>query len=209
MPSRILNDEILACDRVDALSHGAEVFYRRLFSAVDDFGRFDGRPDMLRANLYPLRADSVTRDDVIGWVAECDSAGLVTPYVVGGKPFIVLHNAGRPRAKTSQYPDPPDSPPDSPAVPAWTTHRKARLVYFIHDAASEAVKIGSAVCPESRLRELQTSNPNELTLLGTREGGQPEEKRLHALFAFSRLRGEWFAMTEQVKGWLWSEGLVS
>jgi hypothetical protein len=40
MPVRILREGILTSERVDTLSPAAEVFYRRLMSVVDDFGRF-------------------------------------------------------------------------------------------------------------------------------------------------------------------------
>ena len=54
MPNRILREGILDSDRVNKLSWGAEVFYRRLMSVVDDFGRFDARIDLLKSKLYPL-----------------------------------------------------------------------------------------------------------------------------------------------------------
>jgi hypothetical protein len=36
MPNRILRAGIITSDRVNALDFGAEVFYRRLMSAVDE-----------------------------------------------------------------------------------------------------------------------------------------------------------------------------
>jgi hypothetical protein len=39
MPSRLLREGILDSEAVNALSFAAEVFYRRLMSVVDDFGR--------------------------------------------------------------------------------------------------------------------------------------------------------------------------
>ena len=48
MPSRIIRDGILTSERINALTERAELFYRRLMSVVDDYGRFP-------ANSGPFR----------------------------------------------------------------------------------------------------------------------------------------------------------
>ena len=40
MPNRILRDTILRSERVARLSPTAELFYRRLMSVADDYGRY-------------------------------------------------------------------------------------------------------------------------------------------------------------------------
>jgi hypothetical protein len=107
MPSRLLREGIIDSDAVNALSPRAEVFYRRLMSVVDDFGRFDGRPAVLRSRLYPLQLDSVREADIPRWIAECEKAGLVRLYVVNSKQYLLFYNLGAPRAKESKYPAPP------------------------------------------------------------------------------------------------------
>lgn len=107
MPHRILREGILTSDAVDRLTPPAEVFYRRLMSVVDDFGRFDGRPSILRAACFPLRIDKVREADISRWIHELETAGLIALYAVDGKAFVLFHKAGTPRAKNSKYPDPP------------------------------------------------------------------------------------------------------
>lgn len=107
MPSRLLREGILDSEAVDQLSPPAEVFYRRLMSVVDDFGRFDGRTSVLRSRLYPLRTDSVREADITRWIAECEKAGLIALYAVAGKPYLLFHKLGSPRSKESKYPPPP------------------------------------------------------------------------------------------------------
>ena len=87
MPARLLRDGINSSDRVNALDHGSEVFYRRLMSEVDDHGTFDARPAYLRPKLYPLRIDKVTEAHVTYWLANCEKFGLVALYSVDGKPY--------------------------------------------------------------------------------------------------------------------------
>lgn len=105
MPDRIVRAGILSSDPVNRLSWAGEVFYRRLHSVVDDFGRYDGRPTMLRAHLYPLKIDRVSDADVGKWLAECAAAGLVSVYQVSGQPYVeVLKFGQRVRSETSKWP---------------------------------------------------------------------------------------------------------
>ena len=107
MPTRLLRDGILDSEAVNSLSACEEVFYRRLMSAVDDFGRFDGRPSVLRCRLYSLQLSSIREADISRWIAACEKAGLIALYEVDGKPYILLHKLGPPRAAVSKFPAPP------------------------------------------------------------------------------------------------------
>lgn len=106
MPNRILREGILTSVAVNSLTPQAEVFYRRLMSIVDDFGRFDGLAPVIFGRLYALQIDRVRVADVERWIAECEKAGLVRTYTVAGKPYLTLKNLGEPRATKSKYPEP-------------------------------------------------------------------------------------------------------
>ncbi len=108
MPDRILRKGIIDSEAVNKLSWAGEVFYRRLMSVADDYGRFDGRESLLRANLYPVKLNQVSDADVGKWLHECCSADLVSVYQVEGKPFVVIHKFDqRLRAMRSKFPAPP------------------------------------------------------------------------------------------------------
>lgn len=107
MPNRYVRESAIDSEAVDSLSPGGEVFWRRMINKADDFGRFTGNPKLLRSNLFPLRTDHVTLDEIAGWLAECLKAGLIFPYEANGKPFIVMNNWEKGRAHKSEYPDPP------------------------------------------------------------------------------------------------------
>lgn len=109
MPSRLLREGILDSERVNSLSWAAEVFYRRLMSVVDDYGRFDARIAVLRTRLYPIKVETVNEKDIAAWLAECESAGLVHRYTANGKPFLHFRGLGSPRARESKYPPPSDT----------------------------------------------------------------------------------------------------
>lgn len=130
MPSRIIREGILTSERINSLSFPAEVFYRRLMSVVDDFGRFDARLSMLRASCYPLKVDVVREADISRWIAECEKAGVIALYAanragvsrwiaacekagaaVSGdeKPYLLLVDFRQQvRAKDSKFPHPPN-----------------------------------------------------------------------------------------------------
>ena len=58
-------------------------------------------------------------------------------------------------------------------------------------------KIGFSNDPLKRLAELQVGNPSSIELVGTIPGTFLEERRLHTLFKGKRIRGEWFALSDE------------
>lgn len=69
-------------------------------------------------------------------------------------------------------------------------------VYFIR--AADAIKIGFSIDPPGRLASLQTSNPEDLHLMGAVRGTTADERELHVMFCHLRLRGEWFRAEEEL-----------
>lgn len=111
MPTRMLREGILTSERVASLNWGEEVFYRRLMSVVDDFGRYYATPMLLRAACYPLQLNKVSDSDIEKWIAGCATAALVRVYPAkDGKRYIELMDfRQRVRASVSKFPPPPDS----------------------------------------------------------------------------------------------------
>lgn len=105
MPNRIIREGIISSEAVCSLSWPAEVFYRRLLSVVDDFGRFSAHQSMLRAACYPLQLDKVGNADIAKWLGETQKAGLVSVYTVETKQYLEVHKFDqRVRAEKSKYP---------------------------------------------------------------------------------------------------------
>jgi hypothetical protein len=73
-------------------------------------------------------------------------------------------------------------------------------VYFITDG--EAIKIGKADKPKSRLSGLQTSHHKPLRFLATMPGGAELERELHGVFAQFRIRGEWFKDCREIRDFI-------
>lgn len=109
MNDRLIRGGILDSDRVNSLSWAAECFYRRILSLVDDYGNYDGRIEVLRADAYKLKLNQVSTTDVAKWLDDSIAAGLVSCYEVGGKKFIHLYGFGQRLKKYKRkFPESPE-----------------------------------------------------------------------------------------------------
>lgn len=109
MPNRILREGILTSERIERLNWAEEVFYRRLMSVVDDYGRYYARPALLLAACYPLLLKKVSDSDIEKWLTACVNAALVRVYPAqDGKRYLELVDFKQQvRAATSKFPQPP------------------------------------------------------------------------------------------------------
>lgn len=107
MPNRILREGILTSPRIARLGWADEVFYRRLHSVVDDFGRYYADPGMLRAACYPRQLSKVSDSDIGKWLTVLVEAALVRVYPAsdGERYLEVLDFGQQVRAKKSKFPD--------------------------------------------------------------------------------------------------------
>lgn len=109
MPNRILREGILTSPRLAKLAWPEEVFYRRLHSVVDDFGRYHADLTLLHAACYPRQLNKVSDSDIGKWLHACEVAGLVRVYASDdGERYLEVRDFGQQiRAKKSKFPDPP------------------------------------------------------------------------------------------------------
>ena len=73
------------------------------------------------------------------------------------------------------------------------------MIYYIL-SGMDFVKIGvTEQKPAKRLKEMQTGNPEMLTLLVTHDGGRDLERKIHNYLFRHQKRGEWFKFNQTVK----------
>ncbi len=108
MPNRILREGILTSPRMARLGWAEEVFYRRLMSVVDDFGRYWADTGLLRAACYPRQLNKVSDSDVGKWLTALVEAALVRVYPAqdGERYLELLDFRQQVRAKESKFPGP-------------------------------------------------------------------------------------------------------
>jgi hypothetical protein len=108
----VIRGEINSSRSLARVSLPANLTFRALLNAVDDFGRFEADPLVLKATLFLRQAD-VTPEMVRGWVEELAGEGCARVYAVDGIEFLVLtgwekHRGEGRRAKKSRFPAPPE-----------------------------------------------------------------------------------------------------
>jgi hypothetical protein len=106
MPNRYIRESAIESEAINSLSWEAEVFLRRLFNRVDDFGRHSASTQLLRATLFPLQLDRVSEKKTEAILSELESVGLLAIYQVDGKKYLQLAKWEQGRAKTSKHPSP-------------------------------------------------------------------------------------------------------
>ena len=107
MPNRILRESIRSSESINELSWFEEVLFYRLIVSCDDFGRYDGRPAMVKAACFPLK--DIRNCDVEKALNKLSAVGMVRLYEVDSRPYLQLTAWQRfqtPRASKSKYPDP-------------------------------------------------------------------------------------------------------
>lgn len=147
MPNRILREGILTSPRMVKLGWPEEVFYRRLMSVVDDFGRYYADTGLLLAACYPRQLKKVSDSDIGKWLACCEAAALVRVYPAkDGERYLQLLDFGQQvRAKKSKFPD----PPSERAADATQTQASAHLGVSVSVSEDVGESRASAGTPAS------------------------------------------------------------
>lgn len=104
MPTRYLKPGIRDSESIDNLSPQAENLFYRLLVSVDDYGRFDARPAMIKANCFPIK-ESMTINKCKDLIEELSNKKLIVVYEAFGKNVLQMSKWDNiPRSKESKYP---------------------------------------------------------------------------------------------------------
>lgn len=87
MPNRIIKESICTSDRIASLSDFEFRLWVGLITTVDDAGRGDARPAVLKGRIFPLR-ERITVKDVDAALASLAAKGCVSLYENDGKPYF-------------------------------------------------------------------------------------------------------------------------
>ncbi len=66
------------------------------------------------------------------------------------------------------------------------------MIYFIQATVSGFIKIGYAIEPWNRIKQLQTGSSEPLTILKSIPGNKEREKEIQNFLIAHRIRGEWY-----------------
>jgi hypothetical protein len=106
MPQRFLRPGLVSSEHFEKVGWMTQSFYIRLLTLVDDFGRYEANPMLLRSQAFPLRED-VSASQVLAMCKELAIADLVVFYRIKGKDYLQIQRwQERARSPKSFYPDP-------------------------------------------------------------------------------------------------------
>ena len=108
MPNRIIKDSISKSETISGLTDFQFRLWIHLITYVDDYGRGDARPAIIKGACFPFR-DRMTNKDIEKGLADLAGAGCVVLYKVDGKPYLCFPNweqHQRVRQKVSKCPSP-------------------------------------------------------------------------------------------------------
>ena len=110
MPNRIIKDSISKSEKISGLTDFQFRLWVHLITYVDDYGRGDARPAIIRGRAFPLH--SVTDKQIIEALSKLETVDMIYLYTVGGKPYLQLKTWGdhqQIRATKSKYPKPEEA----------------------------------------------------------------------------------------------------
>lgn len=117
---RTLKPEIWATPSVGTLTRDARLLFVGLITQADDEGRMLAVPRQVAGNCYPFDED-VTGEQITGWLAEIEVAGLIRTYESGGGRYLELSGWSRhqkiSKPTPSRLPHPPWETQECPGEP--------------------------------------------------------------------------------------------
>src|SRR4030042_1905829 len=103
----MIREGFLDSEKVNALKPEEQLFFVRLMLIADDYGRSDGRIDVIRSRCYPVGETSLSQ--ISEMLSSVCRVGLIDTYEVGGKKYVSIpHFDQRLRSKREKYPPPPE-----------------------------------------------------------------------------------------------------
>lgn len=119
MSNRMIKDSMLASDKIASLSDFEFRLWIGLILIVDDMGRGDARPAIIKGRVFPLR-ERVSMRDVEDALHGLAAKGCISLYEVDGKSYFWFPTWGkhqRIRDVRPKYPGPDDESAARPPSP--------------------------------------------------------------------------------------------
>lgn len=111
MPNRIIKESLCSSEKIASLSDFEFRLWVGLITQVDDAGRGDARPAIIKGRVFPFR-ERLSIKDIDAALQDLAAKGCVSLYTVDGKPYFlfpgwVKHQ--RIRDCKPKYPEPPEN----------------------------------------------------------------------------------------------------
>jgi len=111
MPNRIIKESIHTSDKINRLTDFQFRLWVSLLTYVDDYGRGDARPAVIKGICFPLR-ERLTIKDILNALNALAGIGCIALYEVDGRPYLYFPSWSANqniRNQKSKFPPPDDS----------------------------------------------------------------------------------------------------
>jgi len=108
MPNRIIKESIHTSERLNQLTDFQFRLWVNLITYVDDYGRGDARPQVIKGTCFPLR-ERLTNREIEAALTALAGTGCVSLYTVDGRPYLYFprwESHQSVRNKKSKFPAP-------------------------------------------------------------------------------------------------------
>ena len=139
MPNRIIKESIHTSEDVNRMTDFQFRLWVSLITYVDDFGRGDARPAIIKGSCFPLR-DRITNKDIEAALRALAGIGCVSLYEVDGKPYLYFptwESHQTVRNQKSKYPAPAEGQPLQ-AIESNCKQLKANVPVIQSESESES-----------------------------------------------------------------------
>ena len=138
MPNRIIKESLCSSEKIASLSDFEFRLWVGLITQVDDAGRGDARPAIIKGRVFPFR-ERLSIKDIDAALQALAAKGCVSLYTVDGKPYFLF--------------------------PGWVKHQRVRDCKPKYPEPSENLNLpqSAASCgelPQSASLIQSESNPN-------------------------------------------------
>lgn len=149
MPNRLIKDSIHTSDTVNAMTDFQFRIWVNLITYVDDFGRGDARPAVIKGLCFPL-LEAVTPENVRRTLLELERMDCIHLYRVSGKPYLCFPKWSEHqtiRNQKSKYPGPEEADADDGDLRT-------------DEINCEQLKSTASKCPRNPIQSNPNPNPN-------------------------------------------------
>lgn len=111
MPNRIIKESLCSSEKIASLSDFEFRLWVGLITQVDDAGRGDARPAIIKGRVFPFR-ERLSIKDIDAALQALAAKGCVSLYTVDGKPYFLFPGWAkhqRVRDCKPKYPEPPEN----------------------------------------------------------------------------------------------------
>lgn len=152
MPNRIIKESLCTSEKISSLTDFEFRLWVGLITQVDDAGRGDARPAIIKGRVFPLR-ERVSLKEIENALHGLAAKGCVSLYKVDGKPYFwfpTWSNHQRIRDAKPKYPDPSENDA-SPQVAASRGESRPESNPIQYESKSESESEGDAQARENLL----------------------------------------------------------